>query len=525
MEPVFTSHLSGNPKKKEIHGVNLEDALNIVGFGRYQWMFSMIGGLAFLAAGVQSGITAFILPSMKCDMALTSSQMGLLNALFLLGGIGSGVVWGAVVDSIGRKPVLLLGLYLDSIISVCAASAPNFYVFSVFRFISGFIIGGPASVCMIHVGELIPQKYRAEVLCYTGLTWSASWVVTAGLAWVIMPLSSWKITEDIEIASWRYLVLVVGFIDLFAAMLYSTVYESPKFYLSQGKIDLALEVLSNVYARNKGVTAADFPVKSLAPLESSQEKVVDCANKSVWRPLVATLKQFKALLHGKALSATSLACFLWFSNMFGYYGLGLWMPELASRYKSFEASNEGEGISVCELSSFQASGNGPVSCKNIDPSVFTNTLVSGLSLVSGNIVAALLMSRLPRRFMPVFFMFGAAVCVLGLFVVRSSTEYLVATSLFQLFIGTANLVHNALVVDIFPPEVCGRAICMAIMMGRVGAMISNLALGSLLDISCAVPLVMSATFIAAGGFASFFIPRPYEEPSTKSLPVAPRSTA
>uniref|UniRef100_A0A0K8SJZ1 Major facilitator superfamily (MFS) profile domain-containing protein n=1 Tax=Lygus hesperus TaxID=30085 RepID=A0A0K8SJZ1_LYGHE len=524
MEPVYTSHLSNYPTKKEIHGVNLEDALNIVGLGRHQWLFAAIGGLAFLAAGVQSGISAFILPSMKCDMALTSSQMGLLNALFLLGGIGSGVVWGAVVDSIGRKPVLLIGLFLDSVVTVLSAISPNFYVFLVFRFFSGFIIGGPASVCMVHVGELIPQKYRAQVLCYTGLTWSASWVVTAGLAWIIMPLDSW-IIKGIEISSWRYLILVVAFIDLIAAIAYSTVYESPKFYLSQGNVDMALKVLSNVYAQNKGVSADDFPVKSLAPLENSQEKLVDCANKSVWRPLVATLKQFKTLLHGKALSATGLACFLWFSNMFGYYGLGLWMPELASRYKTFEASNGKARISVCELSSFQVSGHRPVSCKNIDPSVFTNTLVSGVSLVSGNLMAALLMSRLPRRFMPVFFMFGAAVCVLGLFIVRSSTEYLIATSLFQLSIGTANLVHNALVVDIFPPEVCGRAICMAIMMGRVGAMISNLALGSLLDISCAVPLIMSATFIAAGGFASFFIPRPYEEPSIKSLPVSPRSTA
>lgn len=34
---------------------------------------------------MQSGVNAYILPSVKCDFQLTDSQMGVLNALFLGG--------------------------------------------------------------------------------------------------------------------------------------------------------------------------------------------------------------------------------------------------------------------------------------------------------------------------------------------------------------------------------------------------------------------------------------------------------
>lgn len=97
---------------------------------------------------------------------------------------------------------------------------------------------------------------------------------------------------------------------------------------------------------------------------------------------------------------------------FRYYGLGLWMPELANRYKVYESQGSNDstyGISVCELSGFQTEINldlpsqneTSTSCGgNVDPSVFLSTLISGCILVAGNIVAALLASKLPRLIMP-----------------------------------------------------------------------------------------------------------------------------
>lgn len=41
--------------------------------------------VCFLAVGFQNGMSAFILPVAQCDMDLTSAQMGILNASFILG--------------------------------------------------------------------------------------------------------------------------------------------------------------------------------------------------------------------------------------------------------------------------------------------------------------------------------------------------------------------------------------------------------------------------------------------------------
>lgn len=39
----------------------------------------------FLAAGLENNLNAYILSSVHCDLQISSAQMGLLNAAFLVG--------------------------------------------------------------------------------------------------------------------------------------------------------------------------------------------------------------------------------------------------------------------------------------------------------------------------------------------------------------------------------------------------------------------------------------------------------
>ena len=106
---------------------------------------------------------------------------------------------------------------------------------------------------------MIPQKRRSEILCWTGLSWAVSWVISAAFAWLIIPTGSLNLV-GLQVSSWRILLLVVTAIEVLSATTYTAVLESPKFYLATGQTDKALAVLACAFAKNKNAPPSDFPV-------------------------------------------------------------------------------------------------------------------------------------------------------------------------------------------------------------------------------------------------------------------------
>lgn len=468
-----------------------------------------------MACGFQNALNAYILPSVRCDMHVTSSMMGLFNAMFLAGGLSSGLLWGVLVDSIGRWPVLLFGMASDAAFSFVSSFSQSFYLLLVFRFLNGFVVGGPAAIILAYVGEFQPHEKRRQVLCYLGFFWTLSWVILPALAWVIVPLQ-WEVDwGDWKYNSWRFLIFLVGCPSLLSAIFLFRFPESPKFLLTQGRDIEALNIIAEIYSINTGEPPSSFPVKSLEYTGSGTSQKLE--PKSIWKPLVFMLRQFRALLSYPVLPITLLACYLFFSNMFGYYGLGLWLPELMNRFESHYAVSN-ETVSVCQLEPATASTDADNMC-TVPPKVFTQSLIIGSMGLIGNLLSGFLSSRLSRRTMPVALMAFAGLSVCALYFVTNSFQNMVVSAFFQLNIGTANMVYNSLIVDMFPPEVCGLAVCLAVLMGRLGAMLSNIVLGQLLDISCSTPIMLCAGVIFLGGLASWFIPRePYCEMKHQEKP-------
>uniref|UniRef100_A0A1B6IHH7 Major facilitator superfamily (MFS) profile domain-containing protein n=1 Tax=Homalodisca liturata TaxID=320908 RepID=A0A1B6IHH7_9HEMI len=115
----------------------------------------------------------------------------------------------------------------------------------------------------------------------------------------------------------------------------------------------------------------------------------------------------------------------------------------------------------------------------------------------------------------------SAICIIIIYFTTNMTLNLVVASTFQLTVGTANLVYNSLIVDMFPPNISGMGVCLGILAGRLGGLVSNLMFGYLLDISCSVPVFLVAAVLFTGSVMSFFIPNePYTEtkPSVASSP-------
>lgn len=78
--------------------------------------------------------------------------------------------------------------------------------------------------------------------------------------------------------------------------------------------------------------------------------VNDSKNKTVGEICSQMGNQIKQIFSPPHWTKTLLGSAIYFTNMFGYYGLGLWLPELFNRFEAHYTQNPGESVTVCELS-------------------------------------------------------------------------------------------------------------------------------------------------------------------------------
>ncbi|KOC59533.1 Synaptic vesicle glycoprotein 2B, partial [Habropoda laboriosa] len=504
---------------------DFEKAIKLCGYGRFHYGFLLLCGAMFLCVGCQNGINAYILPSAECDLKLTSEQKGLLNVSFLLGGVISAIFWGVFADAYGRKYILLLTLLSDSILSIGGSFSQSFKVLLLFRALSGFFIGAPGSLVYTYLGEFHAEKQRVRSICYVGLFWTISWLILPGLAWIIIPLPISLQFNGMLYNSWRIFLAIIGIPTLMVTLVATAYPESPKFLVSQGKTEEALAILRKIYALNTGHHEDEYPVKILLPddtMNSHNDKASFAASGVLTELLKNIWQQMRCLGSPPLLKYALLCCCIYFANMFGYYGFGLWLPELFNRFENYHNLHPNRTASVCKLMHEPELKTAMPSAKNIlvdstsvmndcshnmDEMVFINSLTINAFCLLGNVISGYMANRVGRRTMPVTTMLLAGVFGFAIYFVRSSLQILMVSCMFSLTIVTANFVISSIVVDIFPTNVGAVAICIVTCFGRIGAIASNLAFGMLLDISCEVPIFLVGSIVILGGALALVLPK------------------
>ncbi|XP_072765829.1 synaptic vesicle glycoprotein 2C [Anoplolepis gracilipes] len=502
---------------------DFEKAMEICGNGRYQYTVLLVCGVMFLCVGCEYGANAYILPSAECDLNMGSEEKGLLNVAFLLGSVISALFWGVFAGACGRRNILLLSLFCDSILTMIGSFSQNFNVFLVFRVLSGFLIGAPGSLLFTYLGEFHAEKHRAKSICFLGFFFTFAWLLLPGLAWIIIPLPISFEFYGIQYSSWRVFLGAISLPIFIIAMIFLMYPESPKFLVSQGKTDEALAILQKMYAVNTGRDKSEFPVKELlsdAEFELKKDKTPDSSSNMLTKLVKNIWWQLRTIVSPPFLKYAILLWTIYFTNMFGYYGFSLWQPELFNRFESYHQSHPNVSVTVCELihntqsvnytvlEEFVLLANGATTkCEpHIDERVFINSLTINAICLFGNLISGYLANRVGRRTMPVTTMLIAGIAGVGMYFVKSSLQLLVTACIFSLMVATANVVLSSVAVDIFPTHISAVALCMMACLGRCGAVVSNLAFGMLLDLSCEIPIFLLAAITIFGGMLSFLIP-------------------
>uniref|UniRef100_A0A3B4TQJ7 Synaptic vesicle glycoprotein 2A n=1 Tax=Seriola dumerili TaxID=41447 RepID=A0A3B4TQJ7_SERDU len=342
-------------KDQEELAQQYETILQECGHGKFQWTLYFVLGLALMADGVEIFVVGFVLPSAEKDMCLSEPNKGMLGLIVYLGMMVGAFVWGGLADRIGRRQTLLISLSINSVFAFFSSFVQGYSSFLFCRLLSGVGIGGSIPIVFSYYSEFLAQEKRGEHLSWLCMFWMIGGIYASAMAWAIIPHYGWsfQMGSAYQFHSWRVFVLVCAFPSVAAISALTTMPESPRFYLENGKHDEAWMILKQVHDTNmraKGYPERVFSVTTIKTVKQLDE-LMNMGDNTAWHEkwrlkLSALFHQvtnpgvcFFVFFHSSTLTVSISLSSSSSSSSSSYYGLTVWFPDMIKYLQKQEYSS------------------------------------------------------------------------------------------------------------------------------------------------------------------------------------------
>lgn len=424
--------------------MTFDEAIEHVGFGKFQKKLMVLCGLGWAADSMEVLLISFVLPAIKVEWGLTTSQMALLGTTIFLGMLGGALVWGRLSDLLGRKIGFISTVAIDSVFGLLSAFAPAFPWLVVLRTMTGFGVGGTLPVDYSIFSEYLPSEKRGRYLVLLESFWALGVVVAAGLAWLLVPNPNF---------GWRWLLGISAVPGVIIFFIRRSIPESPRYLLVNGKTEQARQVLELV-ARENGNKLPNLP---LQPIE---QKAQVSRSSDLWRP--------------KLRRTTLLLWVMWFAISLGYYGVFTWLPTF-----------------------FKSSGMATLP-------VYQNSFLMALAQLPGYFSAAYLVEKIGRKRTLAIYLAASGVFTYLFAIVGTLTGMVAMGMCMSFFILGAWGALYAYTPEVYPTNLRGTGMGAASGMTRISGALAP-SLGAALmggSIALGLPLtVFAASFLIAAASA------------------------
>ena len=266
--------------------------------GSFHYRLLILTGFGWMFDAMDTGLISFVLPVLAKEWNLTTSQMGMIGSVGLIGMAFGAVIAGSIADKIGRKAVFSLTLLLYSIATGLCALSWNFESLLVFRFFVGFGLGGELPVAATLVSEYAPTKVRGRFIVLLESFWGVGWIVAACIAYWFIPLYGWH---------WAFIIGAMPALYVFVIRIGMP--ESVRYLLSKGRTEEAEAIVAKLEER-AGIKAAHHEIED-------ETKVLEAVKPSL-----------AAIWSGRFARRTAMLWIAWFGIVFSYYGIFTWLPSL-----------------------------------------------------------------------------------------------------------------------------------------------------------------------------------------------------
>ncbi|WP_107925405.1 MFS transporter [Lysinibacillus parviboronicapiens] len=350
-----------------------------------------VAGVGWLFDAMDVGILSFVIAALAVDWGLNSSQMGWIGSVNSIGMAVGALVFGVFADKVGRKKIFMWTLVLFSIASGLSAFTTTLVAFMALRFLVGMGLGGELPVASTLVSESVEAKERGRVVVLLESFWAAGWLIAALISYFVIP--TW---------GWRVALLLTAIPAVYAIYLRWHLPDSPQ-----------------------------FTVK----VESKKRSI---------------LQNIRDVWSKKYARATLMLWVLWFTVVFSYYGMFLWLPSVMV----------GKGFDM--ITSFKY------------------VLIMTLAQLPGYFTAAWFIEKFGRKFVLVSYLIGTAVSAF-IFGNAETMAVLLTSGMFLSFfnLGAWGALY-AYTPEQYPAIIRGTGAGMAAAVGRIGGIFGPLLVGSLL---------------------------------------------
>ncbi|GAA0446060.1 MFS transporter [Actinoplanes capillaceus] len=414
--------------------MHIQDAIDRVGFGRFQRRLFLLCGITWAADAAEILLLSFALPGVTEEFGLTSGQAGLVVASTFAGMLAGAWFWGIMADRVGRRLGFQLTIAIFAVFGLASAFAPGPVWLAVLRALTGFGLGGAMPLDFALFTEYLPTRDRGRWLVLLESWWAVGTVAAAGLALIIMPT-----------VGWRWLLATSAAAALLVLWARLRVPESARYLLARGDVAAASALVAEV-ARINGVTPPAGPLT--LPAGQGAAGPGD-------------------LLRGALGRTTLLLWTVWLLIGFGYYGIFAWLPQIFADEYGF-------------LRSYQY------------------VFFLALAQLPGYLSAAWLVERAGRKPVLAGYLAAAAVATFGWAVAGTSAMVLISAGLMNFFTLGAWAALYAYTPERYPTQLRASGLGAASGFARIGAVTAPLAGGALLALSLTVALtVFAAAFLLA----------------------------
>eukprot|EP00095_Tigriopus_kingsejongensis_P011644 maker-scaffold564_size136232-snap-gene-0.31 protein:Tk11644 transcript:maker-scaffold564_size136232-snap-gene-0.31-mRNA-1 annotation:"synaptic vesicle 2-related protein" len=337
-------------------------AIDNLGFGRFQIYLSIMVGFANIADAMEMMILSVLAPALHCHWHITQYQQALLTTVVFLGMMISSPIWGKVADSFGRRPTLIWTSFFLFYFGLLTSMSPSFEWVLFLRFLVGVFIGGVPQACTLYA-EYLPSSARGKAIMVLSFFWALGACLLAFMAWLIMPT-----------LGWRYLV-AFSTLPLFLFLIFARhLPESPMYLAVTGQKQAVQEVLDRIAKMNEKRRVHGQLILDEETTASQRGQFLDLFRK------------------GQAQMSV-MVFFLWFVAAFSYYGVVLLSTELLNSSRDTCASS---GESPIDGIPGERECSVHV-CQGLKDKDYVELIKTSFAEFPGTFVALLLIDRIGRR--------------------------------------------------------------------------------------------------------------------------------
>ncbi|MFI9491386.1 MULTISPECIES: MFS transporter [Streptomyces] len=227
-------------------------------WSRWHWMIVIGLGTVWILDGLEVTVVGNIASRLSEDgsgLAITDAQVtGVAAALYVAGACSGALFFGWLTDRFGRKKLFLITLAVYLTATALTAVSFSAWWFFLFRFLTGFGIGGEYAAINSAIDELIPSRYRGRVdLIINGSFWLGA---MAGSLLSVLALDTGIFPKDI---GWRLTFALGVVLGLVIMLVRRHVPESPRWMVIHGHDRAAEELVAGVERRVRGETGRTLP--------------------------------------------------------------------------------------------------------------------------------------------------------------------------------------------------------------------------------------------------------------------------